>query len=130
MTETAGRQGLDLSALSVGQSAEEVRRITPNALVFYTHASGDLNPLHLPEIDGDGDGKPEGICPPAFLASLIHPWSANACPAQDRASAPGVLKPANLSASAMKWRSGCISSPSTRITSRSPPAWTARTVPP
>jgi phosphate butyryltransferase len=36
MTETAGRQGLDLSALSVGQSAEEVRRITPNALVFYT----------------------------------------------------------------------------------------------
>lgn len=71
MTETAGRQGLDLSALSVGQRAEEVRRITPNALVFYTHASGDLNPLHIPELDGDGDGKPEGICPPAFLASLI-----------------------------------------------------------
>ena len=71
MTEMAGRQGLDLSALSVGQRAEEVRRITPNALVFYTHASGDLNPLHIPELDGDGDGTPEGICPPAFLASLI-----------------------------------------------------------
>ena len=71
MTEMAGRHGLDLSALSEGQRAEETRRIAPNALVFYSHASGDLNPLHLPDIDGDGDGQAEGLCPPAYLASLI-----------------------------------------------------------
>jgi len=71
MTDAVGRHGLDLAALSPGQRAEETRRITPNALVFYSHASGDLNPLHLPDVDGDGDGAPEGVCPPAYLASLI-----------------------------------------------------------
>ena len=64
-------KGLGLSELEVGQSAQASRTVTANDLLFYSHASGDLNPLHLPEIDGDGDGTPEGVCPPAYLAALL-----------------------------------------------------------
>ena len=71
MAQTTGMTGLGLEAIEAGQNVSETRRITANDLVFYSHASGDLNPLHLPELDGDGDGAPEALCPPAFLASLL-----------------------------------------------------------
>ncbi|MEO1039831.1 MAG: bifunctional enoyl-CoA hydratase/phosphate acetyltransferase [Pseudomonadota bacterium] len=64
-------RGLGLDQLKAGQSAQASRTVTANDLVFYSHASGDLNPLHLPEVDGDGDGTPEGLCPPAYLAALL-----------------------------------------------------------
>ena len=71
MAEDAGMTGRGLEALRVGETAEAARTIAANDLVFYSHASGDLNPLHLPELDGDGDGAPEAICPPAFLCALL-----------------------------------------------------------
>ncbi|MFW6413421.1 MAG: bifunctional enoyl-CoA hydratase/phosphate acetyltransferase [Oceanicaulis sp.] len=70
MTETAGRaRGYD--DIAIGDRAEARRRVTANDLVFYSHSSGDLNPLHLPEIDGDGDGRPEAIAPAAYLFGLL-----------------------------------------------------------
>ena len=67
----SGLTGKGLDDLEVGDSAEIVRTLTANDLIFYSHASGDLNPLHLPELDGDGDGTPEALAPPAWLAGLI-----------------------------------------------------------
>lgn len=71
MTASAGMTGQGMDDLKVGDSAEMIRTLTANDLVFYSHASGDLNPLHLPELDGDGDGSPEALAPPAWLAGLI-----------------------------------------------------------
>ena len=64
-------KGLGIDDVEVGARAEDTRTVTANDLVFYSHASGDLNPLHLPELDGDGDGSPEAIAPPAYLVGLI-----------------------------------------------------------
>ena len=64
-------KGLGIEEVEIGARAEETRTVTANDLVFYSHASGDLNPLHLPELDGDGDGSPEAIAPPAYLAGLV-----------------------------------------------------------
>ncbi len=71
MSAAKGMTGKGLDDLNVGDSATSVRTLTANDLVFYSHASGDLNPLHLPELDGDGDGAPEALAPPAWLAGLI-----------------------------------------------------------
>lgn len=71
MAHDKGLTGRGLNALKIGDRAQVTRRITHNDLVFYSHAAGDLNPLHLPELDGDGDGTPEAVAPPAWLASLL-----------------------------------------------------------
>ncbi len=71
MTKPGAMTGKGLAELSVGDSARTQRTVTVNDLVFYSHASGDLNPLHLPELDGDGDGAPEALAPPAWLSGLI-----------------------------------------------------------
>jgi len=71
MDNDPGMTGLSFGAIKVGDSAEAERSVAANDLVFYSHASGDLNPLHLPELDGDGDGSPEAECPPALLMSMI-----------------------------------------------------------
>ena len=63
--------GRGFDAIHVGDRAAATRTITANDLVFYSHASGDLNPLHVPELDGDGDGAPEAIAPLSFLSGLV-----------------------------------------------------------
>lgn len=68
---TGPMKGLGLDEIEIGARAEDKRTVTANDLVFYSHASGDLNPLHLPELDGDGDGSPEAIAPTAYLAGLV-----------------------------------------------------------
>lgn len=60
-----------LSELSVGDHAELKRLITQDDLFVFVTASGNYNPMHLPDVDGDGDGRPDGIAPGMFLASLI-----------------------------------------------------------
>ena len=71
MGERGGLTGRGLEDLAIGERAERTRTITANDLVFYSHAADDLNPLHLPEIDGDGDGSPEAIAPISFLCGLV-----------------------------------------------------------
>ena len=71
MAASTGLTGKGIGDLAVGERADSVRTLTANDLVFYSHASGDLNPLHLPELDGDGDGAPEALAPPAWLAGLV-----------------------------------------------------------
>jgi phosphate butyryltransferase len=57
--------------LQPGETAELRRLITPDDLYVFAAASGNYNPMHLPKMDGDGDGKPDIIAPGMLVASLI-----------------------------------------------------------
>jgi phosphate butyryltransferase len=68
-------------SLSVGQSASVVRLCTANDLIVFAHASGNMNPIHLPSTDIDGDGKDDApIAPGMWLASLISSVLGNSLP--------------------------------------------------
>lgn len=60
-----------LDEMALGETAEMKRLITPDDLFVFASASGNHNPMHIPEEDGDGDGLPDGIAPGMFTASLI-----------------------------------------------------------
>ncbi|WBU54199.1 bifunctional enoyl-CoA hydratase/phosphate acetyltransferase [Paracoccus sp. SCSIO 75233] len=57
--------------LSVGDEAEIRRLITLDDLFSFAAISGNFNPMHLPDEDGDGDGRAESVAPGMFLASLF-----------------------------------------------------------
>jgi phosphate butyryltransferase len=57
--------------LKPGDSAELRRLITGDDLYVFAATSGNHNPMHLPNFDADGDGKPEMVAPGMFVASLI-----------------------------------------------------------
>ena len=54
-----------------GDHAEIRRLVTPDDLYIFAASSGNYNPMHLPNADTDGDGKPELVAPGMFVASLI-----------------------------------------------------------
>ncbi|WP_375567873.1 bifunctional enoyl-CoA hydratase/phosphate acetyltransferase [Ahrensia marina] len=67
--------------LRVGQSASIVRLCTANDLIVFAHASGNLNPIHLPSTDTTGDGVDDApIAPGMWLASLISSVLGNHLP--------------------------------------------------
>ncbi len=57
--------------LKIGDAAELRRLITADDLYVFAVASGNFNPMHLPGMDGDGDGVPDNVAPGMFVASLI-----------------------------------------------------------
>ena len=57
--------------LKPGDSAELRRLITPDDLYIFAAASGNYNPMHLPNVDGNGDGKADSVAPGMLVASLI-----------------------------------------------------------
>lgn len=57
--------------LKVGDTAELRRLLTPDDLYIFASASGNYNPMHLPSLDGDGDGKAGPVAPGMLVASLI-----------------------------------------------------------
>lgn len=63
--------GLTLDQIKPGMRAARTHTVSHQDLRLYSSASGDLNPLHLPELDGDGDGETEAICPATYLAALL-----------------------------------------------------------
>ena len=67
-------------ALVVGQEAEVSRLCRAEDLYVFAHASGNLNPMHLPEYDGDGDGVKEAVAPSAWVAALISGVLGNSLP--------------------------------------------------
>lgn len=66
--------------LQPGESAELKRLVTPDDLYVFAAASGNYNPMHLPDADGDGDGRPEQVAPGMFAASLISAVLGNMLP--------------------------------------------------
>jgi len=66
--------------IALGQEASVSRVLTHNDLIVFAHASGNLNPIHLPELDGDGDGKPEAVAPSMWVGSLFSAVLGNVLP--------------------------------------------------
>ena len=66
--------------LAIGETAELRRLIKPDDLYVFAVASGNHNPMHLPNLDGDGDGRPDEIAPGMFVASLISAVIGNLLP--------------------------------------------------
>lgn len=58
-------------ALHIGQEAMMTRLCRNEDLIVFSHASGSLNPLHLPDRNLDGDGHIEAVAPGAWIAALI-----------------------------------------------------------
>lgn len=66
--------------LQVGMSAEGRRLCVADDLYVFAHASGNFNPLHLPDEDGDGDGRPEAYAPAIWVGSLVSALLGNRLP--------------------------------------------------
>lgn len=58
-------------ALHIGQEAMMTRLCRNEDLIVFSHASGSLNPLHLPDRNLEGDGHIEAVAPGAWIAALI-----------------------------------------------------------
>ena len=67
-------------ALEIGAEASLTRLVTPDDLYVFANASGNINPMHLPDRDGDGDGIAEAIAPGMFVASLVSAVLGNMLP--------------------------------------------------
>ncbi|MCA8882910.1 MAG: bifunctional enoyl-CoA hydratase/phosphate acetyltransferase [Rhodobacteraceae bacterium] len=66
--------------LEVGMEAETRRLCVADDLYVFAHSSGNMNPVHLPKHDGDGDGRPEAMAPSAWVAALISSVLGNTLP--------------------------------------------------
>lgn len=66
--------------LVIGAEAEETRLCREEDLIVFANASGNFNPLNVPDQDGDGDGKPEAVAPSMWVASLISSVLGNKLP--------------------------------------------------
>ncbi len=66
--------------LEPGMEAATTRLVRADDLYVFAHASGNVNPMHLPKHDGDGDGKPEAVAPSAWVAALISGVIGNQLP--------------------------------------------------
>lgn len=66
--------------LQPGMKAELKRLCTADDFYVFAAASGNYNPVHLEEEDGDGDGQKEAYAPGMFVASLITAVLGNVLP--------------------------------------------------
>jgi phosphotransacetylase/acyl dehydratase len=66
--------------LEPGMEASTTRLVRADDLYVFAHSSGNVNPMHLPREDGDGDGRPEAVAPSAWVAALISGVLGNQLP--------------------------------------------------
>ena len=64
--------------IAVGQSAELTRLCTPEDFIIFANASGNHNPLHLRDIDGDGPARQ--VAPSMWVGSLVSAVLGNLLP--------------------------------------------------
>ncbi|WP_036255369.1 bifunctional enoyl-CoA hydratase/phosphate acetyltransferase [Methylocapsa acidiphila] len=64
--------------LAVGDEASIARVVTPNDLIVFAHASGNLNPKSLPGAPGDGGDAP--MAPSMWIGSLFSAILGNILP--------------------------------------------------
>jgi phosphate butyryltransferase len=57
--------------LAPGMEASETRLVTADDLFAFAVATGNHNPLNLPDADFDGDGQPERLASGGFCAALV-----------------------------------------------------------
>ena len=66
--------------LAIGDEASTRRVCSANDLYVFAHASGNLNPLHLPGRDGDQDGRDDAVAPSMWVGALVSAVLGNLLP--------------------------------------------------
>ncbi|MEM1360870.1 MAG: bifunctional enoyl-CoA hydratase/phosphate acetyltransferase [Pseudomonadota bacterium] len=66
--------------LEIGMVAEVHRLCAADDFFIFANSSGNLNPMHLPHLDGDDNGQNEAFAPALWLASLISAVLGNELP--------------------------------------------------
>ncbi|WP_417671027.1 bifunctional enoyl-CoA hydratase/phosphate acetyltransferase [Roseibium sp.] len=67
--------------IAIGDSAEITRTCSTNDLLIFAHASGNRNPLHLPDTDWNGDGQiDKPVAPSMWVGALISSVLGNILP--------------------------------------------------
>ena len=66
--------------LRIGDTAELTRLCTEEELLIFASATGNHNPMHLPDQDVDGDGRPEAIASGIFVAAMVSAVLGNLLP--------------------------------------------------
>lgn len=66
--------------LQLGDSRELRRLCTQDDLLAFANISGNHNPMHLYNVDGDGDGAPEAVAPGMFVGALVSAVIGNLLP--------------------------------------------------
>jgi phosphate butyryltransferase len=66
--------------LKVGDEAAIEKTVTPRDLYLFAHASGNLNPMHMPQLDIDHDGISDAVAPSMWIGSLISCVLGNVLP--------------------------------------------------
>ncbi|RBI77082.1 enoyl-CoA hydratase [Roseovarius sp. TE539] len=62
-------------------SSESLRRLcTQDDLLAFANISGNHNPMHIFDADGDGDGTPEAVAPGMFVGALVSAVIGNLLP--------------------------------------------------
>ncbi len=66
--------------IAIGDAAELERAVEANDLFVFASASGNANPLLLPDWDPDGDGASNASAPAMWLAALVSTLLGNTLP--------------------------------------------------
>lgn len=66
--------------LRIGDSESIQRLCTTDDLLAFANVSGNHNPMHIFDADGDGDGHPEAVVPGMFVGALITAVLGNVLP--------------------------------------------------
>ncbi len=75
------RSNKTFDEIEIGDSASMTRNCSANDLYVFAHASGNLNPLHIPEIDRDNDGKKDDpVAPSMWIGALVSAVLGNLLP--------------------------------------------------
>ena len=77
---THGVKNRTWSELNIGDAAHIERRITPRDLFLFAHASGNLNPLNIPQMDEQHEGSESVVAPSMWIGSLISSVLGNILP--------------------------------------------------
>ncbi|MGF1658617.1 MAG: bifunctional enoyl-CoA hydratase/phosphate acetyltransferase [Rubrimonas sp.] len=66
--------------IEIGETAELRRLCTADDFYVFATVSGNHNPMHLADEDGDGDGVKEAIAPAMWIGSLVSALLGNIMP--------------------------------------------------
>ncbi|MCA0044422.1 bifunctional enoyl-CoA hydratase/phosphate acetyltransferase [Celeribacter litoreus] len=73
-------QNIPFDKLEVGMEAEHKRLCVADDLYVFAHASGNLNPMHLPHDEADKKSRTEPVAPSFWIGSLISAVLGNKLP--------------------------------------------------
>lgn len=75
-------KGKRFEEIAIGDRAQMQRIVRAEDLIVFAHASGNLNPLHLPTADKDDDGRPDedAVAPAMWVGSLFSALLGNVLP--------------------------------------------------